>query len=410
MSRVMRMWLPRSIHFEMAFRQSLGDGTGLSSYLSKLSIAGMVIAVAFLIASLSVMNGFEREMRLRILDLVPHLTIRSYLQDASSRELPLDVSALPNIVRTYRFSEANVLLYAKAESRVGRIVYADSNVLQPLQLHLIPRIGRLAPGEIILGKNLAESLEVNVGESLVALVSEEDGGRRFDPEAMKLAAILDSGTEIDRVFALADTASRSNLEDVKAPAWAMSIADPLEAHKVSRFLRRSLGPQYWISDWTRSLGNLYQAIQLSRQIVGLMLIALLVVAVFNIVTSLVLVTADRRPSSAMLRAMGASPSDVLIIFTIQGTIIGAGGAVLGAILGAALTAAIPGFVSIIETVSGQPLLDTSVYPLAYVPVDLRWWDFFNVASVAFALSLIACIFPAISASRASISDALRESR
>lgn len=410
MSRVMRMWLPRSIHFEMAFRQSLGDGTGLSSYLSKLSIAGMVIAVAFLIASLSVMNGFEREMRLRILDLVPHLTIRSYLQDTSSRELPLDVSALPNIVRTYRFSEANVLLYAKAESRVGRIVYADSNVLQPLQLHLTPRIGRLAPGEIVLGKNLAESLEVNVGESLVALVSEEGGGRRFDPEAMKLAAILDSGTEIDRVFALADTASRSNLEDVKAPAWAMSIADPLEAPKVSRFLRRSLGPQYWISDWTRSLGNLYQAIQLSRQIVGLMLIALLVVAVFNIVTSLVLVTADRRPSSAMLRAMGASPSDVLIIFTIQGTIIGAGGAVLGAILGAALTAAIPGFVSIIETVSGQPLLDTSVYPLAYVPVDLRWWDFFNVASVAFALSLIACIFPAISASRASISDALRESR
>ena len=406
----MRMWLPRSIHFEMAFRQSLGDGTGLSSYLSKLSIAGMVIAVAFLIASLSVMNGFEREMRLRILDLVPHLTIRSYLQDASSRELPLDVSALPNIVRTYRFSEANVLLYAKAESRVGRIVYAESKVLQPLQLHLTPRIGRLAPGEIVLGKNLAESLEVNVGESLVALVSEEDGGRRFDPEAMKLAAILDSGTEIDRVFALADTASRSNLEDVKAPAWAMSIADPLEAPKVSRFLRRSLGPQYWISDWTRSLGNLYQAIQLSRQIVGLMLIALLVVAVFNIVTSLVLVTADRRPSSAMLRAMGASPSDVLIIFTIQGTIIGAGGAVLGAILGAALTAAIPGFVSIIETVSGQPLLDTSVYPLAYVPVDLRWWDFFNVASVAFALSLIACIFPAISASRASISDALRESR
>lgn len=410
MSRVMRMWLPRSIHFEMAFRQSLGDGTGLSSYLSKLSIAGMVIAVAFLIASLSVMNGFEREMRLRILDLVPHLTIRSYLQDASSRELPLDVSALPNIVRTYRFSEANVLLYAKAESRVGRIVYAESKVLQPLQLHLTPRIGRLAPGEIVLGKNLAESLEVNVGESLVALVSEEDGGRRFDPEAMKLAAILDSGTEIDRVFALADTASRSNLEDVKAPAWAMSIADPLEAPKVSRFLRRSLGPQYWISDWTRSLGNLYQAIQLSRQIVGLMLIALLVVAVFNIVTSLALVTADRRPSSAMLRAMGASPSDVLIIFTIQGTIIGAGGAVLGAILGAALTAAIPGFVSIIETVSGQPLLDTSVYPLAYVPVDLRWWDFFNVASVAFALSLIACIFPAISASRASISDALRESR
>ena len=177
-----------------------------------------------------------------------------------------------------------------------------------------------------------------------------------------------------------------------------------------RTLRKRLGPQFWVTDWTQTLGNLYQAIQLSRQIVGLMLVALLVVAVFNIVTSLVLVMADRRPNSAMLRAMGASPSDIFAVFTVHGTIIGAGGAILGAILGGLLVFAIPGLVSLIETFTGQPLLDTSVYPLAYVPVDLRWSDFLSVSGVALLLSLLACALPAIGSARASISKSLREIR
>ena len=104
------------------------------------------------------------------------------------------------------------------------------------------------------------------------------------------------------------------------------------------------------------------------------------------------------------------PSDILTIFTVQGTIIGAGGAVLGAVLGGLFAVAIPGFVSLVETFSGQPLLDTSVYPLAYVPVDLRWSDFLSVSSAAFLLSLFACALPAISSARASISKSLREIR
>lgn len=410
MSRVTRIWWPRSIHFEMALRQSLGSGPGLSSFLSKLSIAGMVIAVAFLLTSLSVMNGFEREMRLRILNLVPHVTVNSFLRDPVNTAPPMELSTLDNIVRSHRFSEANVLLYANSGSRVGRLVFAESNVLSPLRHYLKPRITNLAAGEIVLGKGIAEALNAKVGQSLVALVSEEIGERRFIPEPMKLAAIMDSGTEIDSVFALADIEAQDNQGSVRGTSWAITITDPLEAPRVTQALRKSLGSQYWVSDWTQSLGNLYQAIQLSRQIVGLMLVALLVVAVFNIVTSLVLVTSDRRPSSAMLRAMGASASDVLTIFTVQGTIIGAGGAILGGALGALLTLGVPHLASLIEVVSGQPLLDTSVYPLAYVPVDLRWSDFISVAAAAFVLSLVACALPAISASRASVSESLRESR
>ena len=410
MSRVIGMWRPRSLHFEMALRQSLGSGSGLSSFLSKLSIAGMVIAVAFLLASLSVMNGFEREMRLRILNLVPHVTIRSYLPESAGKTLPIELNSLSSIERSYRYSERIVLFSAALDSRVGRLIYAGSGALEPLQVHLEPRLNQLAPGEVVLGKNLAEALGIEVGQPLVALIAEESSHRRFLPETLRLAAVLDSGTEIDNVFALATIEQRAEEGFGKDSSWALTITDPLEAPVLVRTLRKRLGPQFWVSDWTQTLGNLYQAIQLSRQIVGLMLVALLVVAVFNIVTSLVLVMSDRRLSSAMLRAMGASPSDMLTIFTVQGTIIGAGGAVLGALLGGLFAVAIPGFVYLVETFSGQPLLDTSVYPLAYVPVDLRWSDFLSVSSAAFLLSLFACALPAISSARASISNSLREVR
>ena len=404
------MWRPRSLHFEMAFRQSLGDGPGLSAFLSRLSMAGMVIAVAFLLASLSVMNGFEREMRLRILDLVPHVTVRSYLADVVNQELPIDLAALSEVTRSHRFSEANALLYTNTGSQVGRLIYAESRVLNPLQPHIEPRLTKLGEGEIVLGREIVEALDLNVGQSLGVLISEESGDRPFVAETMTLAAVLDSGTEIDSVFALSGINSRSKLSRADAASWAITLVDPLDAPQLAQSLRKRLGPEYWISDWTRSLGNLYQAIQLSRQIVGLMLFALLLVAVFNIVTSLVLVSSDRRPSLAMLRAMGASPSDVLTIFTLQGTIIGAGGALLGAILGAGLALLVPALVSIVEAASGQPLLDTSVYPLAYVPVDLRWSDFTNVALGAFLLSFFACTLPAIGASKASITQSLREYR
>ena len=172
MSRVIGIWRPRSLHFEMALRQSLGGGSGLSSFLSKLSIAGMVIAVAFLLASLSVMNGFEREMRLRILNLVPHVTIRSYLPESAGKTLPIELGDLSIVKRSYRFSERNALFSAAFDSRVGRLIYARSDALEPLQQHLTPRLEKFAPGEIVLGKNFAEALGVEVGQPLVALISE----------------------------------------------------------------------------------------------------------------------------------------------------------------------------------------------------------------------------------------------
>ena len=234
MSRVIPTWRPRVLHLEMAYRQSLGNGSGLSVFLSKLSIAGMVIAVAFLLASLSVMNGFEREMRLRILDLVPHVTIRSYLSETANKTLPIELGDYPTVRRSYRFTEKNALFSAGIDARVGKLITADGAVMQSLEAYLTPKLEQLGPGEVVLGKDLAESLDVAVGQSLVALVSEESGHRRFAPETLRLAAIMESGTEIDRGFALATSESPVGNDMGRHTSWAITITDPLAAPRAGR--------------------------------------------------------------------------------------------------------------------------------------------------------------------------------
>ncbi|MEC8159379.1 MAG: FtsX-like permease family protein, partial [Pseudomonadota bacterium] len=141
-----------------------------------------------------------------------------------------------------------------------------------------------------------------------------------------------------------------------------------------------------------------------------MLASLLIIATFNLVASLVLVASDRRAPSSMLRAIGLSSTDIAQIFVIQGTMIGVGGAILGAGLGLLLALVMPSLVKVIELGTGSPLLDTAIYPLAYVPVDIRLEDFLVVPGVALVLSIVSCTLPAIAASKLPITEGLRESR
>ena len=186
MSRIGTNLWPRAIHYEMAYRQSLGEGPGLSAFLSKLSIVGMVIAVSFLLASLSVMNGFEQEMRLRILNLVPHVTVQSYAGTSDNSETAKYFSEMPSVVRSHRFEEANALFYANSGSRVGRLVFAEAGALGPLSEHLRPKVEDVKSNEIVLGTKLAQALDIKVGESVVALISEKGSERRFSPLSLTL--------------------------------------------------------------------------------------------------------------------------------------------------------------------------------------------------------------------------------
>ena len=161
-----------------------------------------------------------------------------------------------------------------------------------------------------------------------------------------------------------------------------------------------------MTDWRATHGNLYTAIQLSRDLIGLILFIVIFVAAFNIVSSLVLVVTDRRKAIAMLMAMGSKGSDITAIFCLQGALIGGVGAVAGMVLGGLLAIGAPDLAMLLEAWLEAPLLQTDVYPLAFVPVDIRWQDFATTAMVAIGLSVIAAILPALRASSLPIAETL----
>nr|MBP6725098.1 FtsX-like permease family protein [Halioglobus sp.] len=156
---------------------------------------------------------------------------------------------------------------------------------------------------------------------------------------------------------------------------------------------------YYATNWMMTHGNLYSAIQLSRDLVSILLFSIIAVAAFNVVSSLVLVVFDKQGNIAILRTLGASPRDVAIVFVLQGAMIGLVGATLGAALGVAGSLAVPGLVSALERLLDMNFLNTDVYPVSFLPVDLLWRDILVVGGVALAMCVVAAIYPAMRAAR-----------
>ena len=400
----------RRLHWDIAVRQVNDPGHGLSAFLSRLSVFGMIIAVSLLLAALSVMNGFEREMRVRILNLVPHVTVRGFASEIDWATVQADLEQLTSVTRLNRFTDIDAFFVTQGNAHVTRLIIADKGALVPYQARLRPEVDSLGVGELIIGAHLARTLGATVGDRVSTLFSTRGYQSTLRPTTLKVVSVLSSDTEIDHVFSMAGRGSVNIDESSQGSALALNLGDPLDAPKFARYLRQMLPPAFWVTDWTVTQGNLYQAIQLSRQIVVLMLASLLIIAMFNVVSSLVLVVSDRRAPSSMLRAIGLTSTDIAQIFVIQGTVIGVGGAVLGAGLGLLLAAVIPSLVQLIELGTGSPFLDTAVYPLAYVPVDIRLEDFLLVPGVALVLSVASCALPAFAAAKLPITEGLRESR
>ena len=400
----------RRLHWDIALRQANDPGHGLSAFLSRLSVFGMVIAISLLLAALSVMNGFEREMRVRILNLVPHVTVRGFVADAEWDSVQSQLEQSSSVTRQNRFTDIDVLFVVRGDAHVTRLTITDTDALTAYGGYLRPKVESLEAGELVIGSHLAGALGVTVGDTISTLFSAGGNENTLRPSTLRIVSVLDSGTEIDHVFSMAGEGTAAINESSHGSGLALSLTDPLEAPRFTRYLRDTLPPSFWVTDWTAAQGNLYQAIQLSRQVVALMLASLLIIAIFNVVTSLVLVVSDRRAPSSMLRAIGLSRTDIAQIFVIQGTLIGVGGAMLGAVFGLFLALIIPSVVQLVEMGTGSPLLDTAVYPLAYVPVHIRLQDFLLVPGVALALSIVSCALPAFAAANLPITEGLRESR
>lgn len=388
----------------------------LVSFISLVSMLGLAIGVALLIVVLSVMNGFDKEMRQRILGLVPHITVQNYGLSPDWEQVRTIVESHQEVTKVAPFAQLNGML-VKGSDVQGVVIYG----IDPEQEKEVSIINQfLAPdalqqlateGGILIGKPLAQRLMVNQGDRITIMVPRSDGSKRIKPvfKALTITAIYDTGTELDHSVTLINlpTAKQltGNLEQVMG--LRMLLTDTFRAPYIARELSQSLPYGYTTRDWTRTHGNLYSAIQLSKQLVGLMLLTIIAVAAFNVVSALVMIVTDKRADIAILRTLGASPLGVMATFIVQGGLIGLMGTLCGVVLGVLLSLSITDLVAFTEQVFNHKFLNSDVYPVDSLPVDLRAIDVLLVASTALGMSFLATVYPAWRAAKVQPADALR---
>jgi len=373
-------------------------------------MAGLVLAIALLIIVLSVMNGFDKEMRERILGLVPHVTVYSHDSMDNWQETAALVSAHPNVVTVTPFAQFDALFMRAGDIETARGVGVD--IAQEAVSGAL--LGSLGATEIdnfrgdshglILGAGIAARLKVSAGDQLSIIVPSPGrgaGSRATRFETVNLRAILNTGTEMDQSAALVhlDMASKLAGLDGGVTGLRVSTTDIFAVARIGWELVNNLPPGYYATNWMMTHGNLYSAIQLSRDLVSVLLFSIIAGAAFNVVSSLVLVVFDKQGDIAILRTLGASPSNIAGIFVLQGALIGLVGVALGSALGVIGSLAVPDLVMTLEDVLNIKFLNTDVYPVSFLPVDIIGRDVLMVSTVAFIMCIFAALYPALRAAR-----------
>lgn len=402
--------MPWSERISFALRQVLDRGRGLSGFLSRLSVVGLTLAVAILLAVLAVMNGFEREMRERILGVVPHVSIHGFADLEAWNQLQADAQRTEGITGAGLFYERDLLAVQGVRVTAAKMLGVTAPVWQRWETWSKPSKLALQPGEVVLGVGMAQRLGVEIGDKLSVIVPGDTFRFETLPAtvALHVVALIDSGTELDEALMLADFEYTATLlgDELTATGLALQLQQLFEAPETRWHFARTLPPSFYVTDWTLRHGNLYAAIRLSRDLVTLLLLSIIAVAAFNVVSSLVLVVIDRRGFIAMLQAMGASRQDILWIFLLQGLWIGVLGASVGLVLGLGLAQLIPALASALEWFMGGKLLNTDVYPLNFLPIDVRAGDALWLWCASVLLCLVAAVVPARRAMHVPVAQAL----
>ena len=399
--------MPWSLRWSIALRQTLDPGRGLSAFLSRVSIVGMALAIALLLAVQSVMNGFDREMRERILSLLPHVQVTSSGDAEPLIELATSLEQRPEIVAVTQFALTQALLMRGQTVSAAQLTGIDEVALAPYGSLLAPVVSDWRADSLILGDSVAERLGLSVGDHVTFILPQEDGAT-YEPLGLRLTAILNSGTELDEVLTLVHRDALDALQPAASirRGLAVHLQDVFAATQWRWEIAQMVPSHMAVTDWRATHGNLYTAIQLSRDLISLILFVVIFVAAFNVVSSLMLVVTDRRKAVAMLMAMGGRRADITAVFFLQGGLIGVVGAIAGVALGHLLAMNAPDLAVLLEHWLGAPLLQTDVYPLAFVPVDIRWQDGVVTAGIAISLSVLAATLPALRAASLPVAETL----
>lgn len=415
------MFAPYSVFIGARYTGSR-RGSRLTTFLSRTAIAGLAIGVALLILVLSVMNGFEREMRERILGLVPHVTLFPGAVEEDWQTAAKRIEKMPGVAAVTPLLQLNGMLVNGEHVATALLFGVDpQREVRATRLAAFIEQEPLArltedPRTLVLGRGLASKLAVVPGARVTIVVPDDKpgevgGASRLQPriERFTVAGLIDSGTELDESMVLLRLDAAQQLGGVGPESVALRVMlhDLFAAPRIAADLWRALEGRYYASDWTSSQGNLYSAIRLSKQLVGMMLAIIIAVAAFNVVSALVLVVNDKHGDIAILRSQGATSAGIVRIFLVQGFLVGVIGTLIGVLIGIGLALAITDFVALLERLLHIQFLKADVYPIGYLPSDLRWPDVLQVALTALVMSTLAALYPAWRAAKVQPALALR---
>jgi lipoprotein-releasing system permease protein len=385
------------------------------SFFSGVSITGLVVGVGLLITVLSIMNGFDRELREKILALVPQAAI--YERDGVTdwRELQSWLEAQPRIQAAAPFVQLEGLVSFRGKSepvvlfgiepaheiRVSRMEeFLNEDVMRRLQTQ---------QDQLVLGEAIAARLGIKEGEQLMLVVPGERAGVTPHIGYFTLLKILRTQTELDNSLSITHltTAARFTTQPDKVSGMRLKVEDLFSARDIVWNALTKLGRDYYGTSWLNTHGNLYQAIHMSKKLVALLMSLIVAIAAFNVVSTLVMVVVEKQGDIAILRTFGASTGDIMAIFVVQGSVIGLIGTVLGVVVGLLLTMIVQPLVRFFEFLFGVQFLKSDVYPLTYLPIEIAPDDIAQVAVTALVMSFLATLYPAWRASRTRPADVLR---
>ena len=391
------------------------------SFISGVSVLGIALGVAALIIVLSVMNGFQREVRDRMLSVIAHVEVLSYqgqaLPDwqataAKARENPAVIGAAP-------FVAAQALI-ARGDDMRGAIVRGisptEEAAVTPLaaQLSKDGLLGRLKAGEwgIILGAELARGLGVAEGDKITLVAPSGQVTPAGVIPRLKQFTVLGTFSaghyEYDSGLALIHVDDAAKLFRVEGPTGVqLKLADVHAAREVAAQLARSLGPDVQVRDWTRTNANWYDAVQVEKRLMSIILTLIVAVAAFNLVSTLVMTVTDKQADIAILRTLGASPRSIMGIFMVQGATSGVIGTLTGVGGGLLVAYNIGVIVPAIERLLNVSFLPGSIYLISHMPSDPQQTDIVPIAVTSLILAFLATIYPSWRASRVQPAEALR---
>jgi len=411
----------RSLPFFIGLRYTRAKRrNGFVSFISLASMLGIALGITALITVMSVMNGFQKEVRAGMISVASHIQILNFEKGlADWPKLLAETRAQKDVIGVAPFVNGQGLLSIGQSVRGVGVRGIDPELEASVSdIGIKMRIGKtndLRPGEygIVLGSYLARALMVNVGDRIQLITpqgSMTPAGMQPRLRSFTVVGVFSSGHyEYDLNLALIhlrDAQVLFRLED-NVTGLRVKVEDVNEARSIARRLQDNLKVDGVVQDWTVENATYFRAVEIEKRMMFIILTLIIAMAAFNLVSTLVMVVRDKHPDIAILRTLGASPGMIMRVFVVQGALVGAIGTMLGVVGGVLLALNVGAIVSAVESAFGFRVLSPEIYFLSSLPSDLRWADVWVTAVIALVLALVATLYPSWRASKVNPVDALR---